>query len=278
MTASYDYIFVNGREQPTVACTDRGLAYGDGVFETIRLNKGKITFSELHFVRLYRGCKILNIPLSKNQLAADINKILSKISKADGVLKIIITRGCGLGGYEPIATTLPNRVLLFKNLTEPRKNKTSKAAVLGLSKFSLYPSCVAEIKHLNRLVQVMASAECQENNYDELLLANEQGNIIEGICSNLFLVNNVGELITPKIYNYGVAGVCREWILQNKELLCLSVKLKDCTITDLQQAKEVFLCNSVFGIWPVTNFCNISYSSRSISMRIKDVIDNELYC
>jgi 4-amino-4-deoxychorismate lyase len=277
MIDNYDYVLVNGEQQSSVNCNDRGLAYGDGIFETIRLNQGQITFHNLHFTRLYRGCDILNIRLSKRLLQDDIATLLANTSATtDGILKIIITRGYGLGGYTPEQNIPPNRILLHKKISQQYKNKTATGAVVGLSDIILYPSCVADTKHLNRLPQVMASYESQQKNFNELLLANQYGNIIEGTCSNLFLVNNQNELITPNIYNYGVAGVCREWIIQNQHLLKLTVKLKDCTITDLQQAKEIFLCNSVFGVWPIVSFNGTAYAKTSISNHIKDVIDNEL--
>jgi 4-amino-4-deoxychorismate lyase len=277
MIDNYNYVLVNGEQQSSINCNDRGLAYGDGVFETIRLNQGQITFNNLHFARLYKGCDILNIRLSKKLLQDDIATLLANTSVTDGILKIIITRGYGLGGYTPDQNIPPNRILLYKKISQQYKSKTAKGAVVGLSDIILYPSCVGDTKHLNRLPQVMASYECQKKNFNELLLANQYGNIIEGTCSNLFLVNNQNELVTPNIYNYGVAGVCREWIIQNQHLLKLTVKFKDCTITDLQLAKEIFLCNSVFGVWPIVSFNGTTYSKISTSNHIKDVIDNEIY-
>ena len=109
---------------------------------------------------------------------------------------------------------------------------------------------LAGVKHLNRLDQILARAEWQDDGIQEGLMQDQKGHVIEGVMSNLFLVSE-GVLFTPDLSRCGVAGIVREIILQLADQQHIPVRITDLDIQAVLQADELFVCNSVLGIWPV---------------------------
>src|SRR5690606_23039527 len=109
---------------------------------------------------------------------------------------------------------------------------------------------LAGLKHLNRLEQVLARAEWQDPQYAEGLVLDRAGRVIEGVFSNLFLVHD-GVLGTPSVERCGVAGVMRAELLANAERMGVAWQVRDYSLDELYQADEIFLCNSLYGVWPV---------------------------
>ena len=243
-------MLVNGQVQSHLALADRALHYGDGVFETILVRHSKPVLWHQHIARLTHSCDRLKIPLTVDQLDHEVALLLSR-SPGEGILKIIVSRGCGGRGYTPPESPSATRIVQFHSLPADYNSK----AIYGIRAMVCnHPissnSALAGIKHLNRLDQVMASMELT-NGVDEGFMANESGHLIEGIKSNIFLVI-ADQLLTPDLTSSGVAGIMRAVVIDLLRLMKIHVTVRAIGLAELHSAREVFVCNSVIGIWPVT--------------------------
>jgi 4-amino-4-deoxychorismate lyase len=237
-------ILVNGIAQTQINITDRGFQYGDGLFETIAVFNGKPCFLNRHLERLTRGCQRLKLPAPDlNLLQTEINQLCQHADLA--VLKIIITRGSGGRGYrqpEPIQTTRVLSLHPFPNYPEDYKQNGITTRFCQ-ARLGLNPT-LAGLKHLNRLEQVLARAEWQDEVMEGIML-DICDRVIEGTMSNLFYVKN-NQLYTAKLTQSGVAGIIRNLIIEQH-----SVIEHDYTTNELLIADELFICNAVIGIFPI---------------------------
>jgi len=243
-------VLINGEANDCIASSDRGLQYGDGLFETIAVENGQCEHWYEHMSRLKEGCKRLNIPApDAQQLLTEAQQLYGDKDKA--VLKIIITRGSGGRGYRIPERVTPTRIVSVHPWPDFPSQNTSAGIRLHLCETQLSrQTALAGIKHLNRLEQVIARNEWHDPDISEGLMADAAGNIIEGTMSNYFAVIN-GELITPDISHCGVAGIMRAHIVRQAVLHEITVHEQNITLDDLLMADELFICNSIIGIWPV---------------------------
>lgn len=242
---------INGAMSCTIDVSDRGFQYGDGLFETIEINKGRLVFFDRHIRRLKEGCLRLQIPLGDTgNLVAEAENAAKDIVR--GVLKIILTRGTGGRGYRQPDRIEPTRVISVYPFPDYPDNYTRNGITARVcsTRLGLNPA-LAGIKHLNRLEQVLARAEWNDANIQEGLMLDADGNVIEGTMTNLFYVIN-RQLHTSEILRSGVAGIMREIILELAELNTLVLSKRYFGIDELLHADEIFVCNSVIGLWPVT--------------------------
>lgn len=243
-------MLVNGQVQNNLSLTDRALHYGDGVFETIRVRDGKPALWHQHLARLTHSCDRLEIPLAADQLEREVALLLSN-SPDDGILKIIVSRGSGGRGYMPPESPSPTRILQFHPLPAGYDSKASHGIRAMVCNHPISSnSALAGIKHLNRLDQVMASLELR-NGADEGLMCDESGHLIEGIKSNVFMITQ-GRIITPDLISSGVAGIMRAVVIDLLRQMKMQLEVRTIVLPELRSVNEVFVCNSVIGIWPVT--------------------------
>jgi 4-amino-4-deoxychorismate lyase len=249
-------IAVNGVIGAQVSPLDRGFAYGDGVFETCKILHGKIPLWHLHKERLLKSCEKLFIPIVVELVEAQLSSLTAALSTSDiedAVVKITITRGQGGRGYRAPNVVEPSIVIgIFPAVNYPQHYFSEGVSVrLCNQRLSCNPS-LAGLKHLNRLEQVLARAEWQDDEIAEGILLDTQSNLIEAVFSNIFLIKN-GELFTPDLSKAGVAGVMRRFIIETLAPQAgLNVSIKNLSLADLMSADAAFLCNSIYGIWPLT--------------------------
>ncbi len=266
--------WLNGQPLGAGLQRDRGLAYGDGLFETIAVRRGQPRLLERHLQRLATGCQRLRIPCDIAQLDAEIRAYAALLG--EGVAKLLLTRGDGLRGYAPPAEPEVRRLLLGS----PAPAYPTVHADQGIT---LYPcatrlACqplLAGLKHLNRLEQVLARAEWSGTEYAEGLMLDQEGRPIEGVFSNLFLVH-AGRLLTPALDRCGVAGVMRGLILDVAAREGFEAEVLPLSLDDLLQADEVFLCNSQFGIWPVRRYAAANWSVGPLTRKLQGSINEIL--
>jgi len=240
---------INGQGADTIQMGNRGLAYGDGLFETIRVIDQSPVWLDLHLARLRRGCERLKLNLDETLLRAEIMALCQGAPDdaiADQVLKIIITRGAAGRGYRPDATQGVERILLLNAyVADPSPAQLGIRLLSCQTRLARQP-LLAGLKHLNRLEQVLAAAElsvdCREG-----LMQDTAGLVIEGTRSNVFFVI-AGQLCTPALSQAGIDGVLREWLCE-----VMSVQVRDIDYAQVLTAQEIFVGNSVFGIYPVTS-------------------------
>ena len=243
-------IRVNGHPADTINLMDRGFQYGDGVFTTLRVAAGAPLFLGHHLDRLRRDAGRLAIPaVGTGVLLEDIRLLLR--NQPEGVLKIQITRGQGGRGYRLPDVVAPTRVVaLHPPPLFPAGNRLDGVAVRYCrTRLGMNPD-LAGIKHMNRLEQVLARAEWFSSAIAEGLMRDAEGYVVEGTMSNLFMVKQ-GQLFTPLLDRCGVSGVMRALLLAGAGELGLRVTETRLACAPLEGADELFLSNSVIGIWPV---------------------------
>ncbi|MEE8386937.1 MAG: aminodeoxychorismate lyase [Acidiferrobacterales bacterium] len=264
---------VNGKMADHVSINDRGLQYGDGCFETIAVQHGQALLWDEHMQRLETGCARLGIKLNgiTEKLAHEAEKLVR--DTPTGVLKLIITRGQGGRGYRPDQALNPTRILSLTPWPQYPKDYRAEGIAMRLCDTRLSENkTLAGIKHLNRLEQVLARSEWQDD-YQEGLMLNQAGYVIEGTMSNIFMqIEN--EVITPAMENCGVAGVMRDVILHklsDANIVCQQSRID---LESLYQADAIFVCNSLIGLWPVTSLENKSFPITDLERELQDAISD----
>lgn len=240
---------VNGVEGAGISADDRGLQYGDGLFETMGASNGRVLRLELHLARLAEGCHRLGMPMpSPDQVAADCARVLEGLGAA--VVKLIVTRGPGPRGFPPPAEPKITRIV-NSIASQVSESEASRPLLLRVCETRLARNPrLAGIKHLNRLEQVLAGAELREPAVDEGLMRSTDDRLISGIAANVFLVRKE-RLLTPQIRDCGVSGVMRDVVLRVAARIGLEVEVGNYTLADVERADELFLTNAVRGIRPV---------------------------
>lgn len=265
-------IVINGENQSSINYADRGLHYGDGLFETLEIHNGRVVFLDRHLSRLALGCKRLKIPApSPELLAEEIAELAQSCNQA--VLKIIITRGTGGRGYRQPEIINATRILSIHPFPEyPADYKIQGVNVRFCDMRLGQNPHLAGIKHLNRLEQVLARAEWQDSDIQEGLMFDSDNNLVEGTMTNVFLVEE-GHLLTPKLNQCGVEGVIRNIIIEQAMANGLSVAQLTISKTRLLAAEEVFLTNSIIGLWPVKNLDGHVYKGSKITDQLAVNLD-----
>ena len=240
---------INGEPGDRVSIQDRGFQYGDGLFETLAVSQGKPLLWERHMRRLFAGAARLGItPPGEAVLRAEASRLCQGVERA--VLKIVLTRGASGRGYAVHQAMSPTRVISLLSWPDYPESHAINGVNVRVCRTTLSRnSRLAGIKHLNRLEQVLARAEWRDE-YAEGLMLDESGLVIEATTSNLFLIHN-GVLLTPDLSACGVEGVMRGWVLEQAAMLSLPCRITTVTQDDVFRAEEIFLTNSLFGLWPV---------------------------
>lgn len=265
---------VNGVPDAMISPLDRGFGYGDGLFETCRCVNGQIPLWSYHRDRLLDSAARLSIPVDERALQRWLNQSLGESATVENsVVKIQITRGDGGRGYRMPAAASPTCVVALFAGTPLESIAFTEGIDVRICKMRLGKNpALAGIKHLNRLEQVIARSEWSEE-YAEGLLLDSDGNLIEATASNIFIVKD-GVLITPDLSTAGVAGVMRRVIIEVlAPTLRLPVQITTLGVDDLVAADEVFLTNSVFGIWPVKRIAGMQLD---LGQRVTRILQKEL--
>lgn len=268
-------VFIDGKRLDSVSALDRGLNYGDGVFETIRVVNHQLTLWTYHRARLIKSAQRLKISIDIELIETELKQACD--AQKNSVIKLIVTRGVGGRGYMPARDMQSSRIISIYELPNYPSSFIESGVELYVCNMRVGSnSLLAGLKHLNRLEQVMASLEMLDSTCAEGLLLDERGRVIEGIRTNFFIIiNNI--LITPDLSRSGIDGVMRQFILEE---LAPQHKIKnEIAIIDMDmisEAQEVFVCNSVNGIWPINKINDMSFAvgniTRLLQASIKDVL------
>ena len=268
-------MLVNGEFGNLISIRDRGLLYGDGVFRTLRVSSGKPEHWPLHYQKLQHDCTALGIACPDFAcLSEEMGRLLPDYPEA--VYKLIVTRGQAVRGYAPAPDAVPNHIWDVSPLPEYPANRAEQGVALCLCELRLSQQPrLAGIKHLNRLENVLAASEFAMSDADEGLLLDAQGHVIEGTRSNVFLVSG-DKLITPDLSRCGVAGVQRDRVMAYAEKIGMAVEVRDVMPDELRTADEVFLTNSVFGLWPVARFEQQCWTGFTRTKQISSALADEV--
>lgn len=260
-------IFVGDKRVDAMPADDRGIAYGDGLFETMRIHAGQVPWWDAHWARLQRGGQHLRMVLpDEGQVRGEAAALFA--DRAGGVLKLIVTRGSGGRGYAP-TNTQPNWTLSRHPLPtpSPRDGLTLRWCTMRLA---IQPA-LAGIKHCNRLEQVLARAEWNDpaasgRDADEGLMRSSEGDVVCATAANLFVLRE-SRWLTPKIDRCGVEGICRGQLLQ-----LLDAREVRLSVADIETADAVFLCNAVRGILGVSRLGSRSWPPHPVVVEARRLL------
>ncbi len=268
-------ILINGQTTDHISARDRGLHYGDGLFETLAVIDGRCPFWDRHMQRLQNGCQRLQLPVPDMAvLQAEAQHLIENETRA--VLKLIISRGEGGRGYRYPEPTLATRIIMCHPWPDyPSRNGQEGVQVRFCTTTLARQPQLAGLKHLNRLEQVLARNEWQDTNIAEGLMSDENGNVIEGTMSNVFMVRN-GILHTPDLSHCGVAGIMRDTILELAHTEGMAVSTTNITKQQLLDADEIFLSNSLIGLWPVKRLHGQPFAVGEISRRLQMLVNRNI--
>lgn len=269
---------VDGKACDRLPLDDRGLAYGDGLFETIRFVAGQAPLWRGHMARLARGGRRLRLALpGPDELIAQAGQLAGG---DDCLVKIILCRRGGRG-YAPASVAMPAPAGAADRLAadpvrcivarQPLPQVPGRTYARGLRlrwcrlRLAVQPA-LAGLKHLNRLEQVLARSEWRDPQIDEGLLCDAGGRVVSALSANLFLVRD-GRLLTPRLHRCGVAGVARSWLLARARRW-LPVAETDIDPAQVDSAEEVFLSNAVRGVMPVAQLGRRRWQPGPVTRRL----------
>ncbi len=260
-------MLVNGTPATQVSAQDRGLHYGDGVFETLAVRDSRPLLWEKHVQRLRMGCARLGIPAPADALlASEVQQVCAGAAQA--VLKIMVTRGEGARGYRVVPPVHATRlVALYPWPAWPEAYARQGVRVRVCDTRLACNPALAGIKHLNRLEQVLARSEWEDASIAEGLMLDTAGHVIEGTMSNIFIVRD-GRLWTPEVDNCGVAGIMRGVIVEFAARHAIGCGITGLSLQQVREADEVFLCNSIIGVWPVREIDDVHYPCGPLTQRV----------
>lgn len=269
---------VNGQRGDTVSVQDRGISYADGVFETIPIMQGKPRLWTAHMQRLLDGCQCLQLPTEglverfEQDLSSLLDQAAGRFERA--VLKLMVTRGTGPRGYAPPSHPQTTTIsTLYAGNTWPEHAAHGIEVRRCHIRLARQPA-LAGIKHLNRLEQVLARAEWQSSTIAEGLMCDSDDWLIEGTMSNLFMVRDL-QLHTPLLDQCGVAGIIRNTLLERARQSGIEVFEGEYRWHDLLQSEEVFICNSLIDIWPVTRWEQHTWPVGPLTRQLQALLAEE---
>lgn len=242
-------VLVNGVATDRLAVDDRGLHYGDGLFETLAILDGHAPLWSRHMARLHRGCRALGIVTpDTDALHDEVFHLCAGRPRA--VLKLLITRGSGRRGYRPPEPAVPTRILMLGDWPAHPPAWHDEGVDVRTCDMRLSRNPVlAGHKHLNRLEQVLARAEWGDE-FQEGLMLDIDGWVVEGTMSNLFVVKD-GTLLTPPIEQCGVAGIMRGLVMETAQAIGIPCEERNLRREDLDRTEGMFLSNTLIGLWPL---------------------------
>ncbi len=267
-------ILVNGAVSNSLAAIDRGLAYGDGVFRTLAVRDGRPHAWRHHFQKLERDCNALAIPCPKKEkLTEELGLVAEREPRC--AVKIVVTRGPGKRGYALPQSVEPTRIVMSFPLPTYRKEFGQSGIKARLCSLRLgFQPALAGIKHLNRLENVLARNEWDDSEIAEGLLLDAEGNVIGGTMSNVFIVEN-GALATPDLSRCGVAGVTRERVFAHAAEHGIVCRVEHIAFERVLQADEVFVVNSLIGVWQIRNLDRKAWMPGLLGARVRRWLDEE---
>ncbi len=274
-------VLINGKQTDTISVTDRGLQYGDGVWETIAIQGNTPQFIEAHLKRLILGCQALHInPPDLSVLKAEIKQLTDTVKKW-AILKIIITRGSSGRGYRSDFSikTRSTRIVSLHPWGDHIAHFRQTGIDLQLCKTRLaYNPPLAGFKHLNRLEQVLGSAELHDDKQEGLML-DFNDIVIEGTMSNVFIVSDNNAIKTPLLNEKtgcGIKGIMRqkviEWLRKND----YTITEEPFKLEDVLTAQGIFITNSIIGVWAVKSFQDKTYATPDFIPQFNHFLETAL--
>jgi aminodeoxychorismate lyase len=257
-------VLINGKEQTKVSIFNRNMQYGDGLFETCIAKDNRILLWSNHFARLNKGCEKLNIKkIDESHWMSDLKKAFALSEHNNCIVKLILSRGDSSRGYGYKDDISPVRIVI---ISEMKKTVVNNSFSLEYSDSGYHSNPkLAGIKHCNRLEQILARANMEE---DEAIMIDENQNIVSVTQGNIYFIFG-NKLLTPKLDRCGVVGSRRSLILELARSINLEVDEDTISIEQAEKANEVFISNSLIGIQSVSSIGSYYLNNNPLTKKIK---------
>ena len=249
---------------PVIGVDNRGLRYGDGLFETIKMINGKLLFEDDHFARLWKGLKVLEFEIPKNLTVDFLQKEMTALAQKNGHanaarIRLNIVRGDG--GLYDAKNHLPNYIIQSWPLAPSNGEWNSNGLVLGIYE-AAKKSCdlLSNLKHNNYLPYILAALTAKTQKWNDAIVLNTNGRICDTTIANIFIVKD-GVVYTPSLQEGCVAGVMRRVVIQQVLKSGIELAEKEISISELLAADEVFLTNSIYNIRWVQGIGDITFKN-----------------
>ncbi len=243
-------VFLNRRFVPEAeagfSVFDRGLLYGDGLFETVRIYSGKFFRLSEHLKRLMDGLKVLEIkiPYSRDELEIFVRELALTNRINEGFARVVVSRGEGFLGFSPRGSATPHVAICARE--RPVAMRSKEVWKLLPSKRPIAP---IPLKSLSYLPYVLAKKEAEDAGCDDAILMDAHGTVIEASGSNIFLLND-GHIVTPPLSTGCLPGITRAELIKVAKKEGYHVEQKKFGIQECRDAEAIFLTNSLLEIVP----------------------------
>jgi branched-chain amino acid aminotransferase len=279
---SMNYINFNGSitsaKSPIICADSRGLKYGDGLFETMRMISGTIPLAPLHFERLFHGMELLKFDRPSYLTGLYFYHLIRELAiknnhQRDVRVRLTVIRG--EGGLYDVTNNFPNHIVETWELPP-----VSDVLNDGLA-IDIFPDAIiaadrfSNVKSNNYLPYLMGALFAKENRLNDCLLLNHRGNLADATIANIFIAKD-GRILTPPLSDGCVAGVMRRHLLQVTSGSAAHITEQSLTLEDLTGANEVFLSNAISGVRWVKQFRNVTYE-QSVTARLFSTIIKKLF-
>ena len=263
---------IDGRADGMLAPLERGLHYGDGLFETIACLEGRPRLLGRHLERLAHGCERLGIGFpGREALGREILAVAGEAQRA--VVKVLLTRGAAVArGYAVAGSERPTRVTLRYRWESEDPALARDGVRVRIAQLRLGENAhLAGLKHLNRLEQVEARREWSDPDIAEALMFSSSGRLVSGVMSNVFLVE-AGRVRTPRLDRCGVAGIMRAAVLRAAARLGIAAGEAALEAGDLARAHEIFLTSALIGVRPVRELAGRAVAPGPVTRALQQAL------
>lgn len=269
-------MLVNGKNTSEINVNNRGLAYGDGVFSTIKVEFGQVQLWSLHLARLQKSATLLHFPdVDWGLLSQEIKTFATQLMlESEAVIKLILMRSTGGRGYSINGCMKVDRILTSHKLPSHYKQWQTQGIALIQCEYQLpINKYLAGLKTLNRLDQVLIKHEIESKKAIDGIVCDQLGNVIETCSANIFMHKN-GQWYTPYLEASGVAGVKRQQILDQAKINGLNIIKTQINALDLLNADALCITNSLMNIIPITQYEKHIYplTHFAITEQLKNLI------
>lgn len=254
-------VYVDGRlvdqQEAKISVFDHGLLYGDGVFEGMRIYRGRLFRPYLHMARLRRGAKViqLDLPWSDRELVDIICRVAREngFTDRDGYVRVVVTRGKGDLGLDPRACPKPSLIVIVDTIKlYPAEDYERGLALMTTAvRRNLPDACPPQVKSLNYLNNILAKLEANRYGAKEAIFLNHLGYVAEATADNIFIVRH-GTVVTPPVEAGALPGITRQTVLEIAADLEIPTEQRNMILSDIYGADECFLTGTAAKVVPVT--------------------------
>jgi branched-chain amino acid aminotransferase len=264
------------QHEKVITVDNRGLRYGDGLFETMRIHKGKILNEDFHFERFFNGMKTLEFEIPENFSQVFFHHAIKDLLLMNSIvenarIRLMVFRNDG--NIFDIKTNFPNYIIEASTLSEKIELNESGLVTdvfpVGRKSCDIY----SNLKSNNYLLPAMAVRYAEKNKLGDVIFLNAFGRICESAIANIFMIKN-NKIYTPPLSEGCVAGTTRRWMLERFSLKRYEVIEKKLSVDSLLNADEFFLTNSIHPVRWVHKFQEKTYANEKVKEIFQTIIQN----